>query len=87
VSPRKSTGQQELVKGPPEQKQRMNVYTMMLIISFAAICVACIVLWMELQEYGPYPWWKTEGVSPAAQLAPALDPSPSNIEWWQSHSL
>jgi hypothetical protein len=61
VSRRKSTGQ-ELAKGPPEQKQQANVYTMMLIISFAAICVACGLLWAELQQYAPYPWWKTEGV-------------------------
>ncbi|MCL4207031.1 MAG: hypothetical protein KJ000_31495 [Pirellulaceae bacterium] len=45
---------------------------MMLIISFAAICLACALLWMELQQYGPYPWWKTEGVTPAtSQVSPA----------------
>jgi hypothetical protein len=50
---------------------------MMLIISFAAICVACGLLWAELQQYAPYPWWKTEGVSPAgsAQLLPAQLPT------------
>jgi hypothetical protein len=73
VSRRKSTGQ-ELGKGPPEQKQQTNIYTIMLIISFAAICIACTLLWLELQEYGPYPWWKTDGVSPAStsQAAPVL---------------
>jgi hypothetical protein len=71
VSRRKSTGQ-ELAKGPPEQKQQTNVYTVMLIISFAAICVACVLLWAELQVYGPFPWWKTDGVSPAgtSQVVP-----------------
>lgn len=62
---------QERVKGPPEQKQRANVYTMMLILAFVAICIACTVLWLELKEYGPYPWWKTEGVTPAtSQVVP-----------------
>jgi hypothetical protein len=76
VSRRKSTGQ-VLAKGPPEQKQQANVYTMMLIISFAAICVACGLLWAELQQYAPYPWWKTEGVSPAgtSQLLPTHLPT------------
>jgi len=90
VSRRKSTGQ-ELAKGPPEQKQQTNVYTMMLIISFAAICVACMLLWAELRAYAPYPWWKTEGVSPAgtSQLLPTQLPTtgaPAVAEWdvWSS---
>ena len=33
------------------QKQRLNVYTMMLILSFMAITTACILLWMELWQY------------------------------------
>ena len=80
MSRRKSAGP-ELVKGPPEQKQRTNVYTMMLIISFAAICVACTLLWFELQEYGPYPWWKTEGVAPAtSQLSPVPSSSLAGLD-------
>jgi hypothetical protein len=76
VSRRKSTGQ-ELAKGPREQKQQTNVYTVMLIISFAAICIACGLLWAELQAYGPFPWWKTDGVSPAgtAQVFPTQLPT------------
>jgi hypothetical protein len=70
VSQQGSAGQ-ELAKGLPEQKQRANVYTMMLIIAFIAICVACVLLWFELQDYAPYPWWKTEGVTPAtSQVVP-----------------
>ncbi|MBI2478247.1 MAG: hypothetical protein HYV60_06275 [Planctomycetia bacterium] len=43
----------------PKQKQKTSVYTVMLAISFCAIVLACILLWMELQLWGDYPWWKT----------------------------
>lgn len=56
---------QELASGQVEVKQRTNVYTMMLIISFIAICTACTLLWLELHRYGKMPQWKTEGVAPA----------------------
>jgi hypothetical protein len=48
---------------------------MMLILSFIAICVACTLLWMELQVYAPYPWWETKQIAPATTLldAPGLD--------------
>ena len=46
-----------------EQKQRNNIYTMMLILAFISVTVACVLLWMELQEYGSFPWWKTSGVT------------------------
>lgn len=35
----------------PVQKQRFSVYTMMLILSFIAICTACTLLFMELSTY------------------------------------
>jgi len=44
----------------PVQKQRLNVYTMMLIISFLALVTACVLLLIELGDYGPYPWWNTQ---------------------------
>ncbi len=85
---RRTSAGQELVKGPPEQKQRANVYTMMLIISFIAICVACTVLWFELQDYAPYPWWKTEGVSPAtSQVVPATQGAFDAAGFWQSRTI
>ncbi len=60
----------------PEQKQQFNVYTVMLIISFVATCIACTLLYMELQEYAPE-YWGTGGISPAgtSQIAPDLAPS------------
>jgi hypothetical protein len=61
---------QELASGQLEEKQRANIYTMLLILSFIALCVACTLLWMELQDYGPFPWYKTEGVAPATSWLP-----------------
>jgi hypothetical protein len=50
----------------------MNVYTMMLIISFICIVTACVLLYMELKRWGNYPWWNTsEAVPRAAWVAPA----------------
>ena len=42
----------------PTQKPGTNVYTVMLILSFCFIVVACMMLAMELNRYGSYPWWK-----------------------------
>lgn len=33
------------------QKQRANVYTMMLIVSFLCIIVGCLFLYLEMKEY------------------------------------
>jgi hypothetical protein len=40
------------------QKQPLNVYTVMLIVAFCAISVACLLLYMELRRWGSFPWWK-----------------------------
>jgi hypothetical protein len=40
------------------QKQPLNVYTVMLIISFLALLISCILMYMELNLYGEFPWWK-----------------------------
>ena len=46
---------------PRTQKQRSNVYTMMLIVSFAAMVTASVVLYLHLQQYSTptstTPWW------------------------------
>ncbi len=47
---------------PRTQKPRSNVYTMMLILSFAAIVTACVLLYLQLAEYGDFPWWDASGV-------------------------
>ena len=43
-------------------KQRFNVYTMMLIISFFAVAGACWLLWTELKRFGEHPQWDTTKV-------------------------
>lgn len=48
---------QHSASAPP--KQRLNVYTMMLVMSFIAICISCFLLYFELQRFGTYPWWNT----------------------------
>ena len=48
----------------PKQKQKTSVYTVMLFISFCAIVLACVLLWIELQMWGAYPWWKTTDATP-----------------------
>ena len=40
------------------QKQPLNVYTVMLIVAFCAISIACLLLYLELRRWGSFPWWK-----------------------------
>ncbi|MEQ8784729.1 MAG: hypothetical protein RIC55_00445 [Pirellulaceae bacterium] len=51
---------------PALPKQRFNVYTMMLIISFFALLTASLLLWFELTHYmedgGGWPPWDTSRV-------------------------
>ena len=42
------------------QKQQLNVYTVMLIVAFFAISIACLLLYLELRRWGSFPWWKAE---------------------------
>jgi len=48
---------------PPVVKQGTNIYTVMLILAFLALVTSCILLYMELTQFGNYPWWNTSGVS------------------------
>jgi hypothetical protein len=34
------------------------VYTVMLVVAFCAISVACLLLYLELRRWGSFPWWK-----------------------------
>ncbi|MHB0960712.1 MAG: hypothetical protein ACYC6N_15765 [Pirellulaceae bacterium] len=42
------------------QKQPLNVYTVMLIVAFFAISIACLLLYLELKRWGSFPWWKAQ---------------------------
>ena len=48
---------QDSSKGLSREKPRTNIYTMMLILSLISIITACVLLYLELQSYGSYPWW------------------------------
>jgi hypothetical protein len=45
------------------QKQRFSIYTMMLILSFISVTIACILLWAEMGDYmkegDAWPPWNT----------------------------
>lgn len=44
----------------PIEKPKTNIYTMLLVISLIAISVACLLLTLELQDYGGvFSAWKT----------------------------
>ena len=44
---------------PATQKPGSNIYTVMLILSFIFIVTATVMLAMELNRFGGYPWWQT----------------------------
>lgn len=48
----------------PAQKQRANIYTVMLIISFICILTATLLLYFELERWGDAPWWNTDAAKP-----------------------
>lgn len=62
------TGGQPQVAAPV-QKQRINVYTMMLVIAFICLVTACVLLYQELTLWGSYPWWNTDGGKPNVSYA------------------
>lgn len=56
-------------KAPKPKKQRtpgqkvaiakqLDVFTVMLGISFLAVTISCLLLLLELSTYGSFPWWK-----------------------------
>ncbi len=64
-------------RGVLVEKQRSNVYTVMLVVSLLAICFSCFCLWRELDMYQ---WdFKAQGAkvppAPVAAVAPELAPA------------
>jgi len=45
-------------EGVVVKKADTDVYTIMLVISLAAILTACLLMWFELKSYGDFPQWK-----------------------------
>jgi hypothetical protein len=48
---------------PAAEKQKTNIYTMMLILSLIALTTACVLLAMELQRF-PWAPWDTKSAQP-----------------------
>lgn len=40
------------------RKQPLSVYTVMLLLSFVALTIGAILMFMELQRYGSWPQWR-----------------------------
>jgi len=40
------------------RKQPLNVYTAMLLLSFVALTIGAILMFLELQRYGSWPQWR-----------------------------
>lgn len=59
-------------KKGPFQKQKANVYTMMLICSFLALVLGCVLLYLELKKYDFD--WAAKAYTPVSQLQVATQP-------------
>lgn len=47
------------MNAPATQKQRLNVYTVMLITSSLFLICGSVCMYVALQQFGSYPYWKT----------------------------
>ncbi len=65
--------------GEVVRKQSSGVYTWMLVIALIALLTACVLLLLELQSYGSYPWWKPAAGGSATSQGPAFAPILQNI--------
>ena len=59
------------------QKQQLNVYTVMLIVAFCAVSIACGLLYFELRRWGSFPWWKAQSSVSTSYLFKTEIPDPS----------
>lgn len=69
-----SSGKSGAAAGPM-QKQKLNVYTVMLVIAFLCILTSCILLYQEVTRWGKYPWWDTNEGKPNVQTSSLLVPA------------
>ena len=40
------------------QKQKLNVYTVMLVTAGISLIFGTVYMYMTLSKFGDYPWWK-----------------------------
>ncbi len=72
------------------QKQKPSIFTVMLILSFLAIAMASLLLYLEARQWGSYPWWKPGTStttsylfeSAAPQLLRSVPATESPVELW-----
>ena len=68
-------GKADAAAAGPAQKQKLNVYTVMLVIAFLCIVTACILLYQEITRWGKYPWWETNEGKPNVQTSSLFVPA------------
>ncbi len=51
----------------PTRKQGMNIYTVMLVISFVCLVIGTIILFVEFSKFGT---WNTSTAQPKTSMAP-----------------
>jgi hypothetical protein len=58
------------------RKQSLNIYTTMLLLSFIALTIGAILMFMELQRYGNWPQWKTSQIDrPTIDVVKVVTPN------------
>ncbi len=87
-----TSAETETDKPQPEavQKQNTNIYTVMLILSFVAISLASLLLYLEANQWGSFPWWKPASSTatsylhePAESHLPLANfPRDTHVERW-----
>ncbi|QDU94224.1 hypothetical protein [Lignipirellula cremea] len=45
----------------PVKRTPSDVYSWLLAAAFICLCTGVLLLYMELRDYGSYPYWKTSG--------------------------
>ncbi|MFI4873843.1 MAG: hypothetical protein ACIALR_00790 [Blastopirellula sp. JB062] len=50
-------------------KQPLNIYAMMLILSFIALLIGAVLMYLELSRFGTFPQWKVSQSPAAATIA------------------
>ncbi len=70
-APSESLATTSIETAQPTRKHDFNIYTVMLIVSFVALLVGTLLLFMELNQYGSFPGsfpWKTTDAVPKSSF-------------------
>ena len=79
---------QSFSSGGPYRKPRLDIYTVMLALALVAIIIACIVLYLEVADYGspPYQAGLAAPVRTGLPASSTLDPPSGPEVTWITHS-